>query len=194
MEEPRPSSNALIMALDQNRWVSPKRISKVLMFNMRPLLPQERSRHGATLTITLLTQSGISPPPQKKSCPVWLGLRLRRTARHFPVRRPPAVLVFHLSFFVVAGCGLGWNRFIRSKRGPSLGCPLRDSHHSYHEIRFFVWVARVFIWVGECGRGGRRDASGARATGGYKRDGGADSGAARGDHFVSIEPPAERLV
>lgn len=69
MEEPRPSSNALIMALDQNRWVSPKRISKVLMFNMRPLLPQERSRHGATLTITLLTQSGISPPPQKKAAP-----------------------------------------------------------------------------------------------------------------------------
>ena len=99
-----------------------------------------------------------------------------------------------MAFFLHCGLSLGSEPPALSLLGSSLGCPLRDLNHSYHEIRFFVWVARVFIWVGECCRCGRGDASGARATGGYKRDGGADSGAARGDHFVSIEPPAERLV
>lgn len=182
------------MVLYQNRWVSPKRISKVLMFNLSPTASAGALSAWRNINHYLADPIRSLSTPPKKSRPVWLGLRFRRTARHLPVRRPSAVLVCYLSFFVVGGCGLGWNGLIRPKLGPSLGCPFRDSNHCYYEIRFFVWVARVSSWVGECCRGGRGDASGARATGGYKRDGGADSGAARGDHFVSIEPPAERLV
>ena len=102
--EPRPSRNALIMVLDQNRWVSPKRISKVLMFNLSPTSSAGALSAWRNINHYLADPSGISPTPPKKKPP-----RLARpslTPNRPPLPRPPSSRRPRLLSQFFRGCGV----------------------------------------------------------------------------------------